>query len=130
MDAMARMHILTLFYVMTKRRVNLNRLIMHYLLFVIKGDKKKNNWHPYGMLLIRVFKHLKLPLVGERIDDSRSVMSTKTFSMLGYQVIKSRREVSEGQKEKAKEKITIPLEAIEIVAKVLSKLGSIEKKKK
>ena len=131
---MTKMDIMALYCVMTRRKINLDKLIMDHYLSTIERDKRKNVGLPYGKYLTGAFNVFDLNIEGEKVHDIRRKTTWKTFTMLGYKFPKGKIRASHVQKEAPKQKIlpqsSTPLETTEIVAKFLSDLGFMKKKKK
>ena len=74
---------MVMFCLMTKRKINLVRLILDFIIVAIGVEKKKHASIPYGMFLTRVFNKAQFPLNGERSDNKRLTTTMKTFQALG-----------------------------------------------
>ena len=90
-----------MFYLMTKRRINLVRLIFDFIIATIVVEKKKHASLPYGMFLTKVFNKAQLPLAGESSDDKRPTIMIKTFQTMG---LKPKAQDKEKEKERKKKK--------------------------
>ena len=54
-NVMTEVDQMVMFYLMTRRKINLVRLILDYMLFAIDEERRSHAAMPYGMLLTRVF---------------------------------------------------------------------------
>ena len=68
-DVMTELDQMVMFYFMTKRRINLVRLILDFILTAINIERRRHATLPYGMFLTRVFIRAPLPLDGHRADN-------------------------------------------------------------
>ena len=82
-DVMSDVDQMVIFYLMTKRRINLVRLILDFIITTIDAEKKKHASLPYGMFLTKVFNKAQLPQVAERSNDKRPTTIMKTFQAMG-----------------------------------------------
>ena len=65
-DVMSKLDQMVMFYLMTRRKINLVRLILNFIISVIGAERRRHATLPYGMFLTRVFNKSQLPLDGER----------------------------------------------------------------
>ena len=91
-----------MFCLMTKRRINLVRLILDFTLAVINAERRRHAIFPYGMILIRVFIRAQLPLDGHKADNKHSTTTMKTFLALGLKPHALEKEKKEKKKDKKK----------------------------
>ena len=82
-DVMTEVDQMVMFYLMTKRRINLVKLILDFILAIVNAERRRNATLPYGMFLTRVFIKAQLPLDGHRVDNKHPTTIMKTFSVLG-----------------------------------------------
>ena len=94
-----------MFYLMAKRRINLVRLILDFIIIAsISAKKKKRASLPYGMFLTKVLNKAQLPLAGERSDDKRPTTTMKTFCAIG---LKSKSQDKKKENETRKKKMLL-----------------------
>ena len=74
---------IVMFYLMTKRRINLVRLILDYTLSAIDAARRSHATLSYGMLLTHVFMRVQLPIDEHRKDDKCPATTIKIFSAIG-----------------------------------------------
>ena len=74
---------MVMFCLITKRRINLIRLILDYMLSVIDVARRSHATLSYGMLLTQVFMRAQLLVDGHRKDEKRPTTTKKTFSTMG-----------------------------------------------
>ena len=74
---------MVMFFLMTKRRINLVRLILDFILAVVNAKRRRHATLLYGMFLMRVFIKAQLSIDRDRADSKRPTMTMKTFSALG-----------------------------------------------
>ena len=67
-DVMIEVDQMMMFCLMTKRIINLVRLILDFILAMVNAEKRRHITLPYGMLLTRVFIRAQLPIEGHRVD--------------------------------------------------------------
>ena len=82
-DVMTEVDHMVMFCLMTKRRINLIRLILDYMLSVIDVARRIHTTLPYGILLIQVFMRPQLLVDGHREDEKHPTTTKKTFSAMG-----------------------------------------------
>ena len=82
-DVMTEVDHMVMFCLMTRRRINLVRLILDYTLSAINAARRSHATLPYGMLFTRVFRRAQLPIDGHRKDDKCLATTMKTFSTMG-----------------------------------------------
>ena len=70
---------MVLFCLLSKRRINLVRLILDFILSSVHTERRSNFTLPYGMLLTRVFEQAQLRFGGHKSDDSRPPATVDTF---------------------------------------------------
>ena len=70
---------MVVFCLMTKRRINLVRLILNFILAAVNVERKRHATLPYVMFLTRVFIRAQLPIDGHKADSKRPTMTMKTF---------------------------------------------------
>ena len=80
---MIEMDQMVMLYLVAKRRINLVRLILDFILAVVNTERRRHATLPYGMFLTRVFIGAQLPLDGHKADNKRPTTTMKTFSALG-----------------------------------------------
>ena len=81
-NVMTEVDHMVMFCLMTRRRINLIRLILDYTLSTIDDVRRSHATMPYGMLLTRVFTRAQLPIDGPRKDDKCPATTMKTFSAM------------------------------------------------
>ena len=117
---------MVMFCLMTKRVINLVRLILDYILLNVNAKRKSHATLPYGLFLIKVFIRAQLPIEGHRTETKRPTTTIKTFSTLGLKP-----QTQEKKKENKKEKKqNDPFEQKCSIQKVRSKPSEEKKKKK
>ena len=57
---------MVMFYLMTRKRINLVRLILDFIIFTIGAERRRHATLAYNMFLIKVFIKTQLPLDGEK----------------------------------------------------------------
>ena len=90
---------MVMFCLMTKRRINLARLILDFILVTVHTERRRHATLPYDMFLTRIFIWAQLPIDGHKVDTKRPTMTMKTFSALA---LKSQAPQKEKEKEKEK----------------------------
>ena len=60
-DIMSEFDQIVMFYLMTKRRINLVRLILDFIITSVGAKRKKHASLPYNMFLTRVFNKAQVP---------------------------------------------------------------------
>ena len=78
-DVMSGVAHMVMSYLMTKRRINMVRLMLDFIIAAVEVEKKKHASLPYGMFLTRVFIKARFLLEGERADSKRPITTMKTF---------------------------------------------------
>ena len=68
---------------MTKRRINMIRLILDYMLSVIDAARMSHDALSYSMLLTQVFMRAQPPIDGHKKDEKCLTTTKKTFSAIG-----------------------------------------------
>ena len=74
---------MVMFYLMTKRKINLVRMILDFIITTIGAQKKKHATLPYGMFLTPVFINAQYPLNSEKANPKHPASMMKTFQALG-----------------------------------------------
>ena len=92
---------MVMFCLMTRRKINLVRLILDLILITIHAERKRLATLPYDMFLTRVFIRAQLAIDGHETDHKRPTTTMKTFLALR---LKPQEKVKEKDKEKEKEK--------------------------
>ena len=82
-DIIIEMDQMVIFCLMIRKRINLVRLILDFILVVVNAERRRHATLPYGMFLTRIFIRVQLPLDGHKADNKRPVTTIKTFSTLG-----------------------------------------------
>ena len=82
-DVMTEVDHMVMFCQMTRRRLNLIRLILDCMLTAINDSRRSHATLPYGMLLTRIFARAQLPVNGHRKDEKHLTTTKKTFSAMG-----------------------------------------------
>ena len=82
-DVMTEADQMVMFYHMTRRKINLVRSILDFILSAIDIARRSHTALPYGMFLTRVFIRAQLPLDGHRIDNQCPTITMKIVSTLG-----------------------------------------------
>ena len=70
-DMMTEVDHMVMFYLLTRKKINLVSLILDYMLSAIDDARKSHAAMPYGMLLSRTFERAQLPVDGHRKDEKR-----------------------------------------------------------
>ena len=65
-DVITTVDHIVMFCLITKRRINLVRLILDFMLVAINAKRRRHATLPYGMFLTRVFIRAQLSLDGHR----------------------------------------------------------------
>ena len=99
-DVITEVNHMVMFCLMTKRRINLIRLILDYMLLAIDAARRSHAALPYGMLLTQVFMRAQLPVDGHRKDEKCPTTTKKTFSAMD---LKTQGPEKEKKKKKKKE---------------------------
>ena len=73
---------MVMFCFMTKKKINLVRLILDFIIATVGAEKKKHASLPYGMFLTKVFNKAQFPFAGERPDNKCPTTTMKTFQAL------------------------------------------------
>ena len=92
---------MVMFYLMTRRRINLIRLILDYIFTAIDPVRRSHVALRYGILLTHIFQRGQLPMDGHRKDEKRPTTTMKTFTAMG---LKSQAQEEGRKKKKKKEK--------------------------
>ena len=107
-DVMFGVDHMVMFFLMTRRRINLVRLILDFMALAMNVERRRHTTLPYGMFLTRVFRKVQLPINGHRADNKRSTTTMKTFSALGLkpkdQELEKEKKKKEEKEEKKKDK--------------------------
>ena len=74
---------MVMFCLMNRRRINLVRLILDFILSAMDVTRRSQAALPYGMFLTRVVTRGQLPFDGHRVDNKCPAITMKTFSALG-----------------------------------------------
>ena len=82
-DVMTEVGLIVMFCLMIRRKINLIRLILYYILSAIDDARRSHVAMACGMLLIRVFTRAQLPVDGYRKDEKCLTTTMKTFSAMG-----------------------------------------------
>ena len=75
-----------MFYLITRRKINLVRLILDFILLAVNAERRRHATLPYGMFLTRVFIQAQLPINGHRTKTKRPIITMKIFSTLGLKL--------------------------------------------
>ena len=94
---------MVMFCLMTRRMINLVRLILDFILSVVNAERRRYATLPYGMFLTRVFTRAQLPIDGQKANNKRPTITMKTFSALGLNPQTPKKE-KEKKKQREKEK--------------------------
>ena len=94
------------FYLMTKRRITLVKLILDCILAVVNAKRRKHAALAYDMFLTRVFIKAQLPLDGHRADNKRPTTIMKTFSALSLKPQAPKMEKEDKKKKDSSDKKT------------------------
>ena len=97
---------MVIFCLMTKKRINLVRLIMDYMLSAINAARTSHVALPGGMLLTQVFMRAQLPVNGHKKDDKRPTTTKKTFFAMGLKPQGLEKEEKKKKKRKKKRRRT------------------------
>ena len=102
-DVMTEIDHMVMFCLMIRRKINLVRLILDYMLSAMDDARRSHAALLYGMLLTRIFQRAQLPIDGHRKDEKYPATTMKTFSAIG---LKSQglEKVEKKKKKKEKEK--------------------------
>ena len=98
-DVMTEVDHMVMFCLMTRRRINLIRLILDYMLTAIDDSRRIHTALPYRMLLTRIFARAQLPINSHRKDEKCPTTTKKTFFAMG---IKFQDPDTKGEKQKKK----------------------------
>ena len=82
-DVMTEVVYMVMFCLTTKRRINLIRLILDYILSAIDAARRCHAALPYSMLLIHVFMRVQLLVDGHKKDEKCPTTRMKTFTVMG-----------------------------------------------
>ena len=80
---MSKIDKMIVFYLMTKRRINIMRVILHFIISTVGVERRRHATLAYGMFHTKIFIKAQLPLDGEICDKKRPTTTMKTFSALG-----------------------------------------------
>ena len=81
-DVMSGVNYIVMFCLMTKKGINLVRLILDFIIVAEEAKQKKYASLPYGMFLTRVFIKTQFPSKCEKVA-KRATTTMKTFQALG-----------------------------------------------
>ena len=85
-DVMSELDQTVMFCLITRRRINLVRLIMDFILLAVNVERRRHATLPYGMFLTRVFIRAQLLIDRHRAETKRPTTTMKTFSALGLKL--------------------------------------------
>ena len=85
-DVMMEVDQMVMFYLMIRRRINLVRLILDFILAAVNAEQRRHATLPCGMFLTRVFIRAQLPLDGHGADNKRLTTTIETFLALGLKL--------------------------------------------
>ena len=85
-DIMMEVDHMVMFCLVTRRRINLVGLILHYMLSAIDDVRRSHVAMPYDMLLTYVFVRAQLPIDGHKKDEKCFAATKKTFSTIGLKL--------------------------------------------
>ena len=91
------------FYLMTRRMINLVRLVLDFILATVNAEKRRHATLPYGMFLTRLFIKAQLLLDGHKANTNGPTTTMKTFSALR---LKPQAQEKKKEKENKKKKDT------------------------
>ena len=80
-DVMAEVDQMVMFYLMTRRRINLDRLILDFILVVVNAERRRHATLPYDLFLSRVFIKAQLPLDRHKADNK---IPTTMMNLLNF----------------------------------------------
>ena len=103
-DIMTEVDQIVMFCLITRRKINLVRLLLDYTLSAINAIRRSHAALPYGMLLIRVFTRAQLSINGHRKDNKCPTTTMKMFSTMGLKPQGSEKEKKKKKKEEEKKK--------------------------
>ena len=126
-DVMTEVDQMVMFSFMTRRKINLVRLILDFIISDVGAKRRRHATLPYDMFLTRVFTKAQFPLDGQRPDTKRPTTTMKTFSVLG---LKSRVQEKEKEKESKKKKDTTVADTIVVPSTKKSKSKPLKEGKK
>ena len=107
---------MVMFYLMTRKRINLVRLIMDYIFAAVDPIRRSHVALPYGMLLTHIFQREQLSVDGHRKDEKHPVTTMKTFTAMRLKPQaqeegrKKKKEEKKKEKEKQKKRKLVPLQ--------------------
>ena len=101
-DVMTKVDRMVMFYLMIRRRINLVRLILDFILALVNVERRRHATLLYDMFLSRVFIRDPLPLDGHRADNKRPTTTMKTFLALGLKPQAQEKEKEKKKKDKKK----------------------------
>ena len=82
-DVMTKVDQMVMFYLLTRRRINLVRLILDFMLFIVDAARRSHASLLYSMFLTRMFTRSQLPLDGHTVDNKHPTATMKTFLAMG-----------------------------------------------
>ena len=85
---------------MTRRRINLVRLILDFTLAAINTKRRRHATLPDGMFFPKVFIRAQLPLDGHKADNKRPMTTMKTLSAFGLTPEPQEKEKKKDKKKK------------------------------
>ena len=71
---------MVMFCLLTRRKINLVRLILDFIISSIHAERRRHFTLPYGMPLTRIVTRAQLPSRGHRSDDKRPTTTIDTFT--------------------------------------------------
>ena len=74
---------MVMFSHMTRRRINLVRLIIDFIIAAVSAEKRRHFTLPYGMFLISIFIRAQLSLDTRRADNKKPTTSMTNYFTLG-----------------------------------------------
>ena len=128
-----------MFCLITKRKINLVRLILDFMFFAINAEIRRRAILPYSMLFTKVFRRAQLPISGHKSDNKHPTTTMKTFLALGLKLQgqekekeKKKEEEKKKKKEKKKDKKKkdSSIQKVATIQKGISKPSDEKKKKK
>ena len=119
---------MVMFNLMTRRRINLVRLILDFILAVVNVERRRHATLPYGMFLTKVFIKAQLPPDGHRANYERPTTTIKTFFALGLKLQSQDKEKK--KKDKKKKDSATAVAKVPSTKKGKSKPSKEDKKKK
>ena len=95
---MSEMDHMVMFCRMTRRSINLVRLILDFIISAISAERRRHATLPYGMFFTKVFIKAQLLLDSERCDKKRPTTTMKTFLALGLKAKDKKKEMESKKK--------------------------------